>query len=221
MIRWFYYVARFIVQMILRLFTRWQVNGRENIPSQGALLMVSNHLNLADPPLVSVSINRKAIFMAKEELFRSKFTGYFISSFGAFPVHRGQLDREALRHAERVLAEGMVLVMFPEATRSKNAQLQPAFPGSALIALRNRVPILPVAITGTERIKGVSWILRRPKITVDFGQPFHLPSVNGKASRTELTQITTTIMEHIAELLPVEYRGYYVKKRTPDDTDES
>ena len=219
MIRWFYYVARFIVKVILHLFTRWQIKGRENVPNQGALLMVANHLNLADPPLVSVSLNRKAIFMAKEELFRSRFTGYFISSFGAFPVHRGQLDREALRQAERVLTEGMVLVMFPESTRSKNAQLQPAFPGSALIALRSRVPIIPVAITGTERIKGKTWILRRPRVTIHFGQPFQLPSVTDKASKTELTQITNTIMEHIAELLPAEYRGYYVRKRNPDDTE--
>jgi len=195
----------------LRLFTHWQIKGRENVPSQGALLIVVNHLNLADPPLVSVSLKRRVIFMAKEELFRSRFIGYFISSFGAFPVHRGQLDRQALRLADRVLAEGLALAMFPEATRSKNAQLQRAFPGSALIALRHGVPILPVAITGTERIKGLSWMLHRPKITITFGQPFHLPSVNGKASKEELTELTSFMMGHIAELLPVEYRGYYVK----------
>jgi 1-acyl-sn-glycerol-3-phosphate acyltransferase len=207
------------VQTILRLFTSWQVKGRENIPSQGALLIVANHLNLADPPLVSVSLRRKAIFMAKEELFRSRFTAYFISSFGAFPVHRGQLDRQALRQAERVLADGLALVMFPEATRSKNAQLQRAFPGSALIALRSGVPIVPVAITGTERVKGLSWMLHRPEIKVDFGQPFHLPVVNGKVSKAELNEFTDTIMEHIAELLPVEYRGYYVKKNETDKTE--
>lgn len=211
MIRWFYYVARFIVVIILRLFTRWQVKGKENIPSQGAVLIVVNHLNLADPPLVSVSLNRKAIFMAKEELFRSRFSSYFISSFGAFPVHRGRLDRKALHQAERVLAKGLALVMFPEATRSKTAQLQSAFPGSALIALRSGVPILPVAITGTERIKGITWILRRPLITITFGHPFRLPSVNGKASKSELSELTNIIMGHIAELLPVGYRGIYVK----------
>lgn len=211
MVRWFYYVARTIVIIALRLFTHWQIKGRENVPNQGALLIIVNHLNLADPPLVSVSLKRRVVFMAKEELFRSKFVGYFISSFGAFPVHRGQLDRQALRQAEKVLAEGLALAMFPEATRSKNAQLQRAFSGSALIALRQGVPILPVAITGTERIKGLSWMLHRPHITITFGQPFHLPLVDGRASKEELTELTTFMMGHIAELLPAGYRGYYVK----------
>lgn len=219
MIRWFYYVARFIVIVLLRLFTSWQIKGVENIPSQGSLLMVSNHLHLIDPPLVSVSLKRRAIFMAKEELFRSRFSGYFIGSFGAFPVHRGQLDRKAIRLAEGVLADGFILVMFPEAQRSRQAILQPAYPGSALIALRNRVPIIPVAITGTEKIKGTSWILHRPRVIIQFGRPFHLPATDGKLSRKELTESTKTIMEHIAELLPVEFRGHYLKTGESDATE--
>ncbi|MBI2328227.1 MAG: 1-acyl-sn-glycerol-3-phosphate acyltransferase [Chloroflexi bacterium] len=209
MMSWFYYVAGLIVRTLLYLLTRWQVRGRENIPSQGPLLVVANHLNLADPPLVSVSLGRKAIFMAKEELFRSRFSGYFVSRFGAFPVHRGQLDRQALRQAQRVLAQGLALVIFPEATRSNSAQLQPAFPGSGVIALRSGVPILPVGITGTEKLKGIAWLLARPQITVNIGAPFHLPSVGHKLTKAKLVELTSSIMGHIAELLPPEYRGNY------------
>ncbi len=209
---WFYYVSRLLMRMSLILLTRWQVRGRENIPSQGPLLVVANHLNNADPPLLGVSLNRKVIFMAKEELFRSRFSSYFVRSFGAFPVHRGQLDKQAFRQADQFLVGGLALVMFPEGKRSKSAQLQPASSGSALIALRSGAPILPVGITGTEKIKGVAWMLRRPLITVNIGHPFYLPPVSSKLTKVELAALTNFIMRRIAELLPPEYRGNYAEK---------
>lgn len=152
--------------------------------------------------------------MAKEELFRSRLLRFFMRSFGAFPVRRGQLDRGALRRAEQLLAQGSALIMFPEGQRSKNAQLQPAFAGSALVAVRSDVPILPVGITGTEKIKGRGWLFRRPRITVNIGHPFYLPAVNGKLTRAELAQLTNFMMEHIAELLPPEYRENYAGKES-------
>ena len=166
MLPWFYYVGRILLFILLPLLTRWKVRGRKNIPRHGPLLVVANHLNLTDPPVLANAIRRKAIFMAKEELFRSSLGGYFVKSFGSFPVKRGQLDRTALQQAHEVLAKGMILIMFPEASRSQNTQLQSPFPGSILIARRSAVPILPIGITGTEKIKGISWIFRRPRITV-------------------------------------------------------
>ena len=212
-IRWFYYIARFIVRVSLLISTRWQVKGRENVPPEGPLLIVANHMNLADPPLLSVSINRKTIFMAKEELFRHKFFSYFIRGFGAFPVRRNQADREALRQSLKVLADGFALVIFPESTRSAHGQLQPAFAGSALIALRSGATILPIGITGTEKIKGKTWLLRRPRITVNIGKPFHLPDSN-KATKQDLAESMDIIMARIAGLLPEQYRGHYVKEDT-------
>lgn len=209
-----YYASGFLTRMLLLLLAQWRVRGRENMPEQGPLLIVANHINLADPPVLAVSIRRKAMFMAKEELFRSRFSRFFMRNFGAFPVRRGQLDRGALRRAEQLLAQGSALIMFPEGQRSKNAQLQPAFAGSALVAVRSDVPILPVGITGTEKIKGKAWLFRRPRITVNIGRPFYLPAVNGKLTRAELAQLTNFMMEHIAELLPPEYRENYAGKES-------
>ncbi len=215
---WFYYTGRLIIRLLLFLFTRWQVRGKQNIPRQGPLLAVVNHLNLADPPVIAVSLNRKSMFMAKEELFRSGFSRYFISRFGAFPVHRGRLDRETLHQAEKVLAQGMVLIVFPEGTRSKNAQLQSALPGSTLLALRSGAPVLPIGISGTERIKGATWWLRRPRITINIGSPFHLPPASGKLPRTAMAELTDSIMTRISELLPAEYRGKYAGQGNRDAT---
>ncbi len=206
---WFYYAGRVMIRVLFTLLTRWRVRGKENIPRQGPLLVVANHLNLTDPPLVGASIRRKAVFMAKEELFRRRFSGYLLRGFGAFPVRRGQLDRRALNQAVQVLGQGQALVMFPEGMRSRGSRLRRAFPGSALIALRSGAPILPIGITGTEKIKGVAWLLRRPQITVNIGQPFHLPPASGKLTKAGLAGLTSDIMEHIAELLPPEYRGTY------------
>ncbi|MDO8567206.1 MAG: lysophospholipid acyltransferase family protein [Dehalococcoidales bacterium] len=203
---WFHYVGKALTRIALLVLASWHVNGKENVPRQGPLLVVANHLNLADPPIISTSLGRKAIFMAKQELFHS-LPGYFVRSFGAFPVRRGGFDRRALEEAQAWLGKGVAVVMFPEGSRSLTARLQPAFPGSALIASRVGVPILPVGITGTEKIKGSSWWLRRPKITVNIGRPFNLPPADGRTRKEELSQYTESIMKHIAELLPAEYRA--------------
>lgn len=213
---WFYYISSLVMRMLLFLLTRWKVNGKENIPDQGAVLVVANHLNLADPPLLAVSLRRKVTFMAKKELFRFRFIGYFMGSFGAFPVHRGRLDRKALRQADQVLAQGQTLIMFPEGMRSRSGKLGPAFSGSALVALRSSAPLLPIGISGTEKIRGVGWIPHRPEITVNIGPPFHLPPARTKLTKVELAELTTYIMEHIAGLLPPEYRGNYATRKSDD-----
>ena len=206
---WFYYFAKVLIIGLLKLLTRWQIRGGENIPTRGPLLIVANHLSLADPPLLGVSLSRKVFFMAKQELFRFRLAGYFIGSLGAFPVHRGRMDRQAIRQAHQVLVDNSALVMFPEGTRSENSQLRSAFPGPALIAVHSGAPILPVGITGTERFKGVDWLLHRPRVIVNVGRPFYPSVVGRRPTKAELTQLTSLIMDHIAGLLPPKYRGCY------------
>jgi len=215
---WLYYVGRYLTRVLVFLFTRWRVLGREHVPDKGALLVVSNHLNLADPLIVGISVKRKAMFLAKEELFRSRIPRYILRNCGAFPIRRGGMNRDALRFAGKLFGRGGALLAFPEGRRSMEGQLVDAFSGSALIAVHNSVPILPVGIYGTEKITGRTWWWHRPKIVVNIGRPFNLPSVNGKVTRGQLAEFTHLIMTRIAELLPEEYRGQYGgEKSWPDD----
>ena len=205
----FYYIALVLVKSLLFILTRYRVKGRENVPQKGPLIIVANHLHLVDPPVLGVSIPRRVVFMAKEELFSSLLFGPFVRLCLAFPVHRGRLDRRAFRQASEVLSKGLALGMFPEGSRSSNAQLQDAMPGAAFIALHSAAPILPVAIAGTERIKGVTGLLRRREVTVTIGRPFCLPPHESKVTKEQLDQGTKLIMSHIAALLPEGYQGVY------------
>jgi 1-acyl-sn-glycerol-3-phosphate acyltransferase len=208
---WVYYFGRGLARLILFSLSSWRVNGRENVPKQGPLLIVCNHLHVVDPPIIAVSVKLKAVLMAKEELFHHWFSRYFVQNFGSFPVRRRGADREALHQAEHWLQRGVSLIMFPEGKRSSTIQMQPALPGAALLSSRLGIPVLPVSIVGTEKLRERMWWLRRPRITVNIGKAFSPPSANGKLNRDELTQRTSYIMEHIAELLPPEYRGVYAK----------
>ena len=205
----YYYVCTVAMKVALRLLSRWQVVGRENVPRRGPLIVVANHLNLIDPPLLAASVPRRIAFMAKEELFRSIPSAFIIRAYGAFPVRRGGVDRKALREAQRALRRGLALGMFPEGGRSSTGKLQQAHPGTSLIARNSNAPILPVAITGSEEIKGISFLLRRPRITVTIGQPIYPSRSKDKPSKASLKELADVAMRRIAELLPESYRGVY------------
>jgi 1-acyl-sn-glycerol-3-phosphate acyltransferase len=205
---WFYYVLRTFSWFILKTLTRYRVRGRENIPASGPLLVVSNHLSNADPLLIAASFRRKAMFMAKKELFRSRFVGAFIGS-GAFPINRGKMGARAMRQSLEMLAGGGVLAVFPEGMRSPTSQLGPAMPGVALIAVRSGAPVLPVAITGTEQFGRWNWLWRRPVINITIGPSLRIPPPDGKLTKEKLAELTDGIMNNIAAMLPPQYRGQY------------
>lgn len=208
-------VAYVLFRVIFSLFTHQHVQGKENVPEHGPVVVVANHLSYADQYLLITAIKREMIFMAKEDLFRNRVMRFLIEAFGAIPVRRGAMNWGALKQVHQVLDDGLAMFMFPEGSRSKNAQLQSAFPGSALIALHNDAPVLPVGISGIEVAeKGFLWVMfHRPRVAVNIGRPFYLPTPGGRLDKKQLKDLSDDIMEHIAELLPPEYRGYYANRQ--------
>lgn len=198
---------------LTRIYVRkLEVVGKEHIPPEGPVILASNHLNNADPPLIALAIRpRYPMYMAKREMIRWPILGPAFRAFGAFPVRRGEVDRSAMRAATEVVESGALLVMFPEGTRSRTGGLGRGHPGTALVALRTGAPVLPVAITGTEGA-GWPWIFLKPRsikhVRIVIGEPFHLPPVE-RVNSESTAQATDLIMRRIAALLPREYRGIY------------
>lgn len=206
--RVFYWLMTRLMLLVVRVFGRYRVVGRERTPATGPLLVVANHLNNADPPLLGAAVPRRIRFMAKQELFDARPFGFFIRLFGAFPVRRFEADLQALREAQRILHAGEAIGMFPEGHRSHGEGMRRPYPGTALIALRSGATILPVAITGTEAITTPWVLLRQPRIRVIIGEPFALPRPD-RVTAEAIRAGSDEIMHRIAALLPPPYRGVY------------
>ncbi|MBQ2113612.1 MAG: 1-acyl-sn-glycerol-3-phosphate acyltransferase [Selenomonadales bacterium] len=187
-----------ILPTMFRIIYRAEVHGQENVPKEGGAIIAANHISLWDPPFVGAFCPRRVSFMAKKELFENSVFSSIITSLGAFPVNRGAADRNAIKTALTVLGEGKCLGLFPEGTRSKNGKLGEPEAGIGLIAYKANVPIVPVAITGTNG-KGLF-----PKFTIRFGKP--IPAGDPKDKKL-MTTLPTQIMTEIQKLLDEEQAG--------------
>ena len=201
-----------ICRLLLNIPFSWKVEGRENIPLTGPLILATNHVHLLDPFFLIFISPRWINFMAKEELFRSPFLRPWLSLVGAFPIHRGgniKDKQKMLKSARNALEKGLILGMFPEGGRSRDGKLRKGKPGSVVIASKTNVPILPVGIIGTDKIKGTNWLWKRLDIVVNVGKPFKLPPTSSKMSKSQMQLLTAQLMSEIAALLPPEYQGAY------------
>lgn len=155
--------------------------------------------------------------MAKKELFRFRLVAAYLG-VGAFPVSRGKLGTQVLRRSQAVLEEGKVMAIFPEGMRSRGS-LRPALSGAAMLVARTGVTVLPVGISGTEKLAKRGWFWKRPRVTVNIGKPFSMPPVDGKLDKQTLADMTESMMLRIAELLPPSYRGHYGKEGNNEPSD--
>ncbi|NIN66247.1 MAG: 1-acyl-sn-glycerol-3-phosphate acyltransferase [Anaerolineae bacterium] len=199
-----------IVTVLINLLTRWEVEGKENLPPGGPLLMVFNHLAWWDAPLGMAAVPYEVTGIALKDLQRIPITGQLLSLANVIWVDRGRYDREALRRALAVLEQGGILAIAPEGRMSVTGALERGKPGSVFIARKADVPILPIGLTGTEKVLSEWRRFRRPHLRVVIGKVFRLPERRQYGSRKEERQADADyILERIAELLPPEYRGVY------------
>jgi 1-acyl-sn-glycerol-3-phosphate acyltransferase len=188
-------LVHFLFNVFFKFGTAWELEGRDNIPEKGPLIVASNHISNWDPLVVGSALTRPIHFVAKKELFKVPGFKGILNHLGTISVDRGRPDRRAIRQALNVLDSEEVLGVFPEGTRSKPGKLRRAKLGIVMIALRSKAPILPLGLTNT--IKPF-----RKKIKVKIGQSFTLEEYyDRKLDKAEMKEAGAEIMDEIGQLI--------------------
>jgi 1-acyl-sn-glycerol-3-phosphate acyltransferase len=196
-----YAVLKPIAVALMRLLFRLEARGAEHVPAAGPVLLVANHSSVLDPPLVGGASARPLTFLAKAELFRVPGFGALVRALGAHPLRREGADPAALRTAQRALAEGRALLVFPEGTRGVEGVLRPAKRGAALLAMQAGVPVVPVYISGSGRAwpRG-RWLPRPAKVVVTFGAPLRFQRAQGADRKAQYEAASRDMMAAIGAL---------------------
>lgn len=166
-----YWFLRFLSFLILKIFFRLEVEGRENLPEKGGFILAGNHISYLDPVVIGVAVPRKLNYLAKRELFRNPACSRFFSALHIFPIKRDSADISALKEALRRVRNGEGLVLFPEGSRRADSSPAEAEPGVGFLAAKLDVPVIPAFVKGTERAlpRGAKF-LRPARISVCFGK---------------------------------------------------
>lgn len=219
-VRGWYGVFRGIIGFLVRLLSRFEIEGLEHVPGEGPYLLITNHLHWLDAPVAMVAFPYRSYVFAAEKWEKHWLLGPLMRSLDAIFVQRGQVDRKALRQAMGVLQGGGVLGLAPEGTRSKTGGLQRGRTGAAYMAIRAGVPVVPLVVTGQEKLFPSLKRLRRARVRAVMSAAFEPPAIPpGEKAGAELVQaFTDEIMLRLAALLPPEYRGVYrdVADKRPD-----
>jgi len=190
----FYKVVKNSIRFLLSLIYRIEIQGKENIPMEGKSIVCSNHLNLLDPLLIGTCLRRKINYMAKEELFSNKVFALILNKLGVFPVKRSGADISAIKTALKILKSNEIFGIFPEGTRSKNGEVVEAKPGLAMISIKAKSPIIPVAIVGDYKpFSKIKIIIDKP---IDLSHYY-----DQKISTEEYQQLSQNVLNHIKKIM--------------------
>jgi 1-acyl-sn-glycerol-3-phosphate acyltransferase len=217
-----YTIGQYTLAPLLRLAWQPTVQGLEHVPAEGGAILASNHLSVADEIFTGAVVSRHIAFWAKAEYFtgtgiKGSFTAAIVRGLGAIQVNRegGRAALHALDAAIPALQGGDLVGVYPEGTRSPDGRLYRGRTGVARLAVLAGVPIVPVGVTGTDRVQPIGARVPRlgPRITIRFGKALE---ITGRTTdRTSLREITDEVMSKIQALTGQEYVGRYPPKR-PD-----
>lgn len=199
-----YKISQLIGKLILKFYFRARIEGRENIPKEGAYIVVANHTSFLDPFLIGTTVPRIIHYLAYAYFYYHPVCHWYCKRVHNIPLKKDGKDISALKQALRVLKDGELLGIFPEGGRSETGQLGKGEPGVALIALKAKVPILPVGIRGAyEAFPKGSKFPKPHQLTITFGKPFTIADdLSGHVqANVELQEhVTALIMSKIAEV---------------------
>src|SRR3954465_7828299 len=185
-----YWLVRAVLQPFFHLYFRLSRIGREHVPD-GPVIIASNHRSFLDPFVIPTIARRPLYYVAKEELFRNRFTAWLLNNLGAFPVRRGQGDADMIETAKAILARGDAVLIFPEGTRTRPGALGRPRRGVGRLALETGAPVVPLAVIGTEAVRK-GWRIRPHKVRIRVGAPLNFPQVE-----TATSQLAAAVTDRI------------------------
>jgi 1-acyl-sn-glycerol-3-phosphate acyltransferase len=214
----YFILKNFLLGPILKALFRPWVRGMENIPAHGAVILASNHLSFSDSIFLPLQSRRPVVFLAKSEYFTGRglkgaLTRWFFKATGQLPIDRsgGKASEASLNTGLSVLAQGQVLGLYPEGTRSPDGRLFRGRTGIARMALESKVPVIPVAMIDTEKVQPIGRRFPRiRRIGIIVGEPLDFSRFDGmEGDRVILRAVTDEIMYELMKLSGQEYVDTY------------
>ncbi len=201
---------RRLISYLMRRLTRIEFKGEQNIPLSGGVLLATNHMSRMDIPALFITPNRPDMTaLVTTKYLKHPFIRWFIVTANGIWLDRDTADFGAFRKAVEALKAGKAVGIAPEGTRSVTATMLEGKPGTAMLAIRAGVPIVPVAITGTEDSVGKLLHFKRPYIRVEYGPAIPALVIDRGDRSGQLDKLTTEIMCRIALMMPEKYHGFY------------
>lgn len=203
-----YDITKFLFFLFLKIFFSLQMHGRENIPRDGAFIIASNHASYLDPFAAGIGCRQRINFMAKEELFKNRFLGWYLGKLHVFPLKRDTGDTKALKEAFRRLRKAEGLMIFPEGTRSEDGQIKEGKLGISILSHMAKAPVIPCYIGGSFNI----WPSNGPfslkgKLNIYYGKPLEPLAVGENTKKADYYNFAQKVMSSIKSIRDSVYYG--------------